>query len=149
MGTKQIELTSDQYRELLKLVYLGNWMKNAHLDEGEEMPDEIEQHLYSYAPAFGCDDIIDYDATSKKYFPSSDLEDDCDTTVQVYDDFVFWEEMAWRLAERDFERIYDHTQILCMTEVEIMREKQALADRYFEEFSVNGVQFLNLSKPLP
>ena len=149
MGTKKVELTSDQYRQLLKLVYLGNWMQNAHLDEEDEVPDEIEQLLYAYAPAFGCDDIVDFDAASKKYYPSSDLEEECDGTVQVYDDFVFWEELAWRLAERDFERKYDHAQILCMTENEIMREKQNLADRYFEEFSVNGVKSLNLSKPLP
>lgn len=145
MGTKKIELTSEQYRQLLKLVHLGNWMQNAHLDEGEDAINEIEQTLCTYASSFGSDDLADYDVVTKKYSLSSDFEEELDTTIQEYDDFVFWEELAWRIAERDFERIYDHAQILCMTEEEIMREKHTLADRLFEEFSINGIKNLNLS----
>src|SRR6266702_3421575 len=109
-------------------------MSSAHKDDGDPMVDEIEQLMYSYAPVFGLNDIVEFDTSLNKYLPSSDFEEEEETSVQEYDDYVFWEELAWRMAERDFTKKYDHAQILCMTGDEILREKNTIADRYFEEF---------------
>ena len=145
MTTKKIELTPDQYRQLMKLVYLGYWMSSAHKDDSEPLVDDIEQLMYTYAPVFGFNDIVEFDTTINKYLPSSDFEEELEIPVQEYDDYVFWEELAWRMAERDFTKKYDHAQILCMTGDEILREKNTLADRYFEEFGINGVENLHFT----
>jgi len=31
-----------------------------------------------------------------------ELEDTMDPMIQDYDDYTFWDELAWRIAERDF-----------------------------------------------
>ena len=142
--TKRIELTSEQYLLLIKLVYLGYWMSSAHKDDADPLIDDIEQHIYSFASIFDLNNSVEFDKSLNKFMPSSDFEEEMETSVQEYDDYIFWEELSWRLAERDFTRKFDHAQILCMTVDEILREKNTIADRYFEEFGINGVENLNL-----
>jgi hypothetical protein len=74
------------------------------------------------------------------------MEEELDLVVQDYDEYVFWEELAWRMAERDFTKKFDHAQILCMTSDEIFREKNTIADKYFEEFNVSGIENLGFVK---
>jgi hypothetical protein len=143
MITKKLELTSQQYNQLIKLVYLGYWMSNAQKDDPDPFADEIEQHIYSYASVFGYSHLIEFDTTLNKYLPATDFEEEMESSVQAYDDYVFWEELAWRMAERDFSKKFDHAHVLCMTGDEILREKNTIADRYFEEFKLNGVENLH------
>jgi len=146
MESKKIDITREQFSRLLKLVYLGRWMVNSHRDEPDNSMEDIEQYLFSVAPGFGYDDLVDFDQTYKKFFPSSELEETMDPIIQEYDDYTFWDELAWRMAERDFDQKFDHAQVLCMTSEEIFREKNVLADKYFEEFSSNGIDKLSIAK---
>ncbi len=143
---KNIEFTSDQFRQLVKLVYLGHWISNSHKDEPDKLFDEMQQYIYSRAKVFACDDLVDFDSTYNKTYPSLDMEEELDVVVQDYDEYVFWEELAWRMAERDFAKKFDHAQILCMTSDEIFREKNTFADKYFEEFNISGIENLTLEK---
>lgn len=136
----KIEMTTDQFRQLLKLVYLGKWMVTSHHDIPDESLSEIEQVLLLQAKKYGLDDMIEFDAAENKYHPSDSIEEEMETLIQEYDDFTFWDELAWQMAERDFSKKFDQAQILCMTTDEIFREKNTLADKYFEEFSENGVE---------
>jgi hypothetical protein len=144
MSTKKIEFTSEQFTELLKVVYLGHWMANSHRDEPNNTFEEIEQHIYSNAHSFGLNHYIEFDQESQKYLPSPELEEETDPIIEDYDDNTFWDELAWRMAERDFSNKYDEAKVLCMTGDEIFREKNTLADKYFEEFSTNGIQKMML-----
>jgi hypothetical protein len=145
MGSKKIEFTSDQYLLALKLVYLGRWMLNSHSDTPDKTIDEIEQYFFQQAKSFSFDDLVEFDPQYKKYFPSEEFEEELETQISEYDDFTFWDELAWRMAERDFALHYDQAQILCMTSDEIFREKNNLADKYFEEFKTNGIEHLVLT----
>ena len=136
----KIEFTAGQFQELLKTIYLGRWMISAHHDDPDTSMSEIEQVVYSKAQNFGLSDLVDFDSDNNRYFPSDQLEEEMETVIQEYDDFTFWDQLAWQMAERDFERKFDHAQILCMTNEEIFREKNILADRYFDEFAAHGVE---------
>ncbi len=146
MESKKIEFTQEQFLQLLKLVYLGRWMANSHRDETDKSLEELEQHFFSNATTYGFTDMVDFDNKYKKFFPAIELEDTMDPMIQDYDDYTFWDELAWRIAERDFVQKFDHAQVLCMTSDEIFREKNTLADKYFEEFSTNGIDHLLLTK---
>jgi hypothetical protein len=146
MEMKKIEFTREQYILMLKLVYLGRWMASSHHDEPDKSLEEIEQYIYSYAKSFGYDDMVDFDTNYKKYYPSAELEEDLDPIISEYDDNTFWDELAWRMAERDFSQKYDEAQVLCMTSDEIFREKNILADKYFDEFRTHGIEHVNFTK---
>jgi len=144
--TKKIELTSDEYKNLLRLVYLGHWMSNSHRDDPIVELDAVENLLYSYAPEFGFEELVDQDTKLNRFYPSFLFETEMDPYIQEYDDYTFWDELAWHMAERDFEKKYDQAQTLVMTTEEILREKDAFVEKYYSEFDLNGVDNLTLKK---
>ncbi|HEY4784753.1 MAG TPA: hypothetical protein VIH57_01835 [Bacteroidales bacterium] len=142
----KIEFTAEQFQQLLKITYLGRWMVSAHHDDPDTSMEEVEQVVYSHAKNVGLSDLIDFDLNNNKYLPSDQLEEEMEPVIQEYDDFTFWDQLAWQMAERDFARKFDQSQILCMTDEETFREKNILADRYFDEFAAHGVENLDLLK---
>jgi len=140
MENLKIQLNPSLFKQLLQVVYLGRWMASSHHDDPDISMKEIEQHIYSHAGKFGLESMVDLDATHNKYLPSATFEEEMLPVIQEYDDFTFWDELAWQMAERDFAKKFDHAQILCMTSDEIFREKNVLADKYFDEFSTNGLE---------
>lgn len=144
MGTRKIELTSEQFRNLMKLVYLGHWMANSHRDEPVSEIDEVENIIYSYAEQFGCADWVDGDQKTNHYYPSSELEEEMDPYLEEYDDYTFWDELAWRLADRDFETKFDPGKVIVMTTEEILREKDIIVQKYVNEFNKQGLENVNV-----
>jgi hypothetical protein len=146
MNKKKIEFTYEQFLQLLRLVYLGKWMASSHLDDPDKSMEDFEQYIYSHAKDYEADKFVDFDTTYKTYFPSAMLEDEMAHIIQDYDDFTFWDELAWQLAERDFTKKFDKAQVLCMTNEEIFREKNTMADQYFDEFAENGIEHFIVNK---
>ena len=146
METKKIEFTNEQYRNLLKLVYLGHWMANSHRDEPITKLDEIENYLYSFADTFNSTDLIDMDTKLDNHYPTLDFENEMDPYVQDYDEYTFWDELAWRLADRDFEEKYDPARTIVMTGEEIIIQKDSMVEKYYQEFDLHGLDNLILKK---
>jgi len=144
MDKIKIEFDASMFRQLIQLVYLGRWMESSHQEDPDKSMKEIEQHVYSHAKKFNIDDLIDYDTVHNKYLPSEQFEEEMTPVIQEYDDFTFWDELAWQMAERDFAKKFDHAQILCMTSDEIFREKNIIADKYYDEFSTKGLDNFKL-----
>jgi hypothetical protein len=69
-----------------------------------------------------------------------------DPYVQDYDEYTFWDELAWRLADRDFEEKYDPAQTIVMTGEEIIVQKDSMVEKYYQEFDLHGLDNLILKK---
>jgi hypothetical protein len=143
---KKIEFTSEQFFQLMRLVYLGRWMTTSHHEEPDQSVEDLEQYIYAHAKDYGLGDFVDFDPKENKFLPVAELDEEMEPIIQEYDDFSFWDQLAWQLAERDFSNKFDHSKILCMTADEIFREKNAIADKYFDEFSESGLNKFSFNK---
>lgn len=147
MNSIKIEFNNQLFRQLVQLVYLGRWMIASHEKEDtDNSMKEVEQHIYKQANTLRLNELIEFDPVTKQYSPTSFMEEQMTPMIQEYDDFTFWDELAWQMAERDFSKKYDQTQIMCMTDDEIFREKNILADKYIDEFSANGLDNFKIIK---
>ncbi len=73
----EIKFTKEQYEDLIKIVYLGNWMINTfRTDDRIEKFEELEQHILSYSREFGLQESIIYDDSLKKYYFTKSLEEE-------------------------------------------------------------------------
>jgi hypothetical protein len=96
-----IKLNSNQYKALLKLIYLGEWVLNSNLDRSGEkltIEEEVEQIVYASNPEPG---LFEYDNEFGLYFPTRDFEDKMQKFIDDYNNYNFWEELAYQLADRD------------------------------------------------
>ncbi|PIZ49450.1 hypothetical protein COY29_01860 [Candidatus Woesebacteria bacterium CG_4_10_14_0_2_um_filter_39_14] len=153
-----IGLTRKQFKALLKVVYLGNWVANAYRTEDMQKEYErIEDYIFSLAPQFGMGEYMDHEESDgDKYYPTNFFEETTDVHKlhEEYDEETMWDELAERLGKRDFFKKYSKEEIQNMSREEHFIKLSECIDVWNEEFSTYGLDRFrikneNLSLPHP
>ena len=134
----KIELTDMEYRRLLDMVYIGNWILNSTRG-GDRITqyDKVESKLFAYAPHHEMPTLAEVVSGTAK--PSAEFENGgIHEAIAEYEDSVFFEILAEELARRDmdFEPIGP----------ENFSELTDRIDEYIEEFEQNGIDNISLDK---
>lgn len=97
----QFELTAKEYRRLLDLVYIGNWVLNSTRgDDRFQDYDDVESKLFSLCRGTGMDILAeDWNGT---VIPSKAYEEGgIHQAIAYYEDNIFYEILAEELSRRD------------------------------------------------
>ena len=144
----KIDLTNDEYRKLLDLLYLGNWVMTANdteNDESKKKYEEITQKIYSYAKDFECDELVEFNAEFGEYFETVELEEsEVSQYLQEYDENNFWDTLIMRLAERDYLREITPREFNKLSSEEKITGTQKHEQKWEDEFSKNGINNLKI-----
>lgn len=99
----KIEMTENQFRRLLDLVYIGNWVVNSiRGDDRIEEFDEVESLVFSHCPEHGMKSLVQMEQGIA--FPSQAfIEGGIHEAVMDYEDTAFFEILAEEFARRDME----------------------------------------------
>ncbi len=142
----KIEFTKDQYENLLKMAYLGNWMINAFREENETTPEyeQLEEYLLKHAKDFDLEHLAIED--SGNFFPSADLEADeeMDTYMDEYKDEVFWEQLAYRLSLKDLLNKFGEEELNDMEPEKRFLLISNLEEQYNEELYRTGLENVSI-----
>ena len=133
-----IELTEKEFRRLLDMVYIGNWILNSTRENDRiEDYDQVESKIFAQCAKAGMHSL--YEIQDGEVYPSAAFEDGgIHEAIIDYEDTVFFEILAEELARRDmnFEPINS----------ENFDELTDRIDEYIEEFEQNGVENISLDK---
>ncbi|MFC1612955.1 hypothetical protein ACFL23_01350 [Patescibacteria group bacterium] len=144
----KINFTKKQFENLLKLVYLGAWMANAHrTDDRIKKYDNLEHYIFSFAKEFGFEEYVDNEAVGDgEFYPTRVFEEDTDVHQlhDEYDDETFWDEIIDRMAHRDFIRKYGIDKIQKMGREERWEKLGEFEDKYADEIDKNGIDRLEI-----
>lgn len=127
----QIDLTPKEFRRLLDLVYIGNWVLNSTRgDDRFQDYDDLESKIFSLSPALSenWNGIV---VPSQAY-----AEGGIHEAIAYYEDNVFYEILAEELSRRDM----DYPEITEENYDEIVGRM----NRYMSEFESSGVDHLVL-----
>lgn len=144
----KINLTKKQYESLVKAVYLGNWMANAHRtgqsnDPHKKEYNEIADYIYSLSTEFGLPDNYEYEVEfSDGPYGTSEVEG----LHEEYDEDSFWSEVPERLGTRDFFKKYSKKEREKMTEEEHFIKMQECIIPWEEEIDDNGIDRLEIKE---
>lgn len=133
----KIELSGKQFRRLLDLVYIGNWVLNSTRG-ADRIPDfdRVESYLFSLCPQFGMDTLCDL--RSGEALPSQAFsEGGIHEAILDYEDTVFFEILAEELAHRDVADCGGDSD-----------ELARLTHAYISEFERNGVNNISVDAEL-
>ena len=135
-----IELSKKEFRRLLDLVYIGNWILNS--TRGKDRfgdYDQVESKLFGLCRGTGMDTLVEKwegeDIPSKAF-----AEGGIHEAIMDYEDTVFFEILAEELARRDM----DYQPL----SRENYDELVSRMDEYIAEFEANGTDNLVLSTEL-
>ena len=145
-----ISLSREQYELLLKIVYLGNWLINAHRTEDiKKEYEQIEDYIFSLAPQFGFEEYLNHEESDgDRCFPTRFFEEETDVNAlhDEYDDNTFWDELPERLGKRDFFEKFTEKEIKKMSREEWFKKLFDCIDVYNDEFATNGIERLRIDK---
>lgn len=133
--TMEIALTPKQYKALVNLVYLGEWMANAQRNPADVVKEyrEVSELLYSRAKDAGLEAYVE-----------KEMEPVLEPHIEEYDEDNFWEKLESRLAERDLERQFGREAVQEMSVEEFFTNMQIHEERYARAFEKNGLSGLVL-----
>ena len=131
-----IDLTKKEFRLLLDLVYIGNWVLNSTRGEDRFAPyDNLESKLFGLTRENGMDILVEKwnntDVPSKAYCDGGIHE-----AIAYYEDNVFYEILAEELSRRDMQ--YPEINEENYDEIVVRM------NRYMSEFQVSGLDHLVL-----
>ena len=99
----EIKLTQKQYRRLLDLVYIGNWVLNSTRDNDRiKEYDEVESLIFSHCVTHGMVplvEVLDGELIPSRAFSEGGIHE----AIAAYEDDMFFEILAQELALRDME----------------------------------------------
>ena len=128
-----IDLTDKEFRRLLDMVYIGNWILNSTraADRFEDY-DIVQEKLFSLCAKSGMRSLIQ--VWHGHVFPAKAYEDGgIHEAIADYEDAVFFDILAEELSRRDLGEDIDDFGALT-----------ARMDEYMAEFEKNGVANLTV-----
>ncbi len=134
----QIELSNKEFRRLLDMVYIGNWILNSTRgDDRFKDYDDLESKLFALCRGCGMDVLAeDWEDT---VIPSRAYEQGgIQEVIAYYEDNVFYEILAEELSRRDM----DYPEINADNYDEIVTRMS----QYMQEFECSGVEHLVLEE---
>ena len=129
----QIELTPKEFRRLLDMVYIGNWVLNSTRGEDRFADyDNLESKLFALSPALS--EVWNGTIVPSRAYTEGGIHE----AIAYYEDNVFYEILAEELSRRDM----DYPEINDDNYDEIVGRM----DRYMSEFELSGVDHLVLEE---
>ena len=131
-----IDLTDKEFRRLLDMVYIGNWVLNSARGEDRfEDYDIVQEKLFSLCGKNGMKSLIQN--WHGHVFPSRAYEDGgIHEAIADYEDAVFFDILSEELARRDIEESGGNADDIA--------ELAVAMDGYLAEFEKNGITNLRV-----
>ena len=127
----QLELTKKEFRRLLDLVYIGNWVLNSTRGNDRFQDyDLVQSKVFSLCPGLSRT-LGPLAVPSREY-----IEGGIHEAISYYEDNIFYEILAEELSRRDM----DYPEITSENYPEIAERMQ----QYMQEFETCGVDHLKL-----
>ena len=132
----ELHLTEKQYRRLLDLVYIGNWVLNSTRGEDRIRDyDQVESLVFSHCLDHGMTPLVELyngDVIPSRAFAEGGIHE----AIMAYEDVTFFEILAEELALRDLdaERATEENYDEVMDRME----------QYMGEFEAHGTDHISV-----
>lgn len=134
----QIDLTNKEFRMLLDMVYIGNWVLNSTRGEDRFKDyDDIESKLFALChgtPLRSLAEVADGTTVPSRAYTQGGIHE----AIAFYEDNVFYEILAEELSRRDM----NYPEVTAENYSEIIDRM----NRYMDEFELSGVDHLVLEE---
>ena len=132
----EIKLTQKQFRRLLDLVYIGNWVLNSTRgDDRIRQYDRVESLIFSHCLSNGMADLTELyegELIPSRAFAEGGIHE----AIMAYEDVSFFEILAEELALRDLD--------IERATAENYNEVVERMEQYMGEFAAHGTEHISV-----
>lgn len=135
----KINFTKKEYRTLLDIIHIADWVLHAHDTEGRTDTQEYEalfQKLFSLAEEMGYADLIQVSKEDGKFYPTFNFESEsvAEDLIQEFENNSFWEELTSRLARRDVLKEKNAESVAELSDEEWFSAMTVAEEKWVKEF---------------
>ena len=144
---RSLPLTREEYRELIRLLLIGEYIRGEALalrEEDDRAPWRVLQKMLSVASEYGASDVS---IKHRDHLdPSHSIEKEViENDLGFYLNEAFWRRLESDLAERDLFRLMPESERSFFSEADIKERRAKLADLYAAEFERNDLERLEIN----
>jgi|688.fasta_scaffold290548_1 hypothetical protein len=143
LGIMKIHFTKKEYRLLLDMLYIADWVMHSHQlisERGHKEHEALYDKIKSYYREMEAEDIIEYSKETDSYYETREYEEKTlEEFITPYDEDIFWEELVDRLAKRDVFRKIGIEKYNKMELIERIKTMSEAAEQYENEFEEHGL----------
>lgn len=138
----KINITKKEYRLLVEMLYLADWMMHSHSIERPYQEHEmLKNKLLSFYKEMDAEDIIEQSKQSDDYYEVNEFDEYIhEKFIDPYDTETFWDELIDRLAMRDLINEIGIEKYKSMEGMERITRSEEVRERYANEFEHNGLK---------
>ena len=144
MSEINIVFSKEELGLLLKLLYSGSFVIEAENEEKDKNINSIIQKVLFSAKINKAYRGIEFNQETNEY----ELSEKADEALnEEFDEFVeetFWEELLFRLGQRDIIKDIGEKEYRKMSEEELEEKHEEAEDKYRNEFDKNGIKNLEI-----
>ena len=147
----KINFTKKEYRLLVDLLYLSDWILNSHVvdieKEGYPEHKALHKKILSNYKEMDAEDIITYDKELDDYFETGEYSESLhEQFLDPYEEKTFWDELIDRLAVRDLAKEVGEEKFRTMERMERFTRLEELSEHYANEFENHGLEHVQIQK---
>lgn len=143
----KINFTKKEYRVLLEMLYISDWVISSHVTEIDPNKDHgaLRKKILSHYKEMGAADIVEYNKDHDEYYEMVDLEDHMqEEFLDPYNYSFFWDELIDSLARRDFIKEVGSVKYSQMEPLERATGTDKYKSLYANNFEEFGLKNLHL-----
>ena len=144
----RIELTKEQFKEMLLAAMLYSWVRGGLVDSrGEDFKkyEELEKYLLKIAKDNELQDLVE--EFHDHLVPTDELAELEEEIMEEYDDDIFWHELVTRLGGRDFWRTVTPEERKTVEEKGWLPERvSGIYEKYEKEFEERGLDRVRIDE---
>ena len=140
----KIFFTKKEYRVLVEMLYLADWVMNSHHLLSEEINVDhkiLYKKLLAYSVEMKADDITVYDKNLAAYYLTKEHDEYLrEKHIEPYEEEIFWENLIDRLSRRDVINKVGMDKFQSMDLKERFTELGKFEEKYNLEFETHGLE---------
>ncbi|HNY22182.1 MAG TPA: hypothetical protein PKO22_08555 [Treponemataceae bacterium] len=146
MDEVSLKLTKDECKQLLRHIYIANWILTATKDTPERATEDFNQKILKFLKANAIEDHIDKDKKLNMYFVDEKLESEFLEEIEDYNEDVFIEELIDQLSKKELAKLYGEKELADMNETKFNKVFDGIQEKYIAEIETNGMRNIELVK---
>ena len=144
MSEINITVTKEEISLLLKLVYSGSFVLDHEEDDTEKKINDLIQKVLLAAKVNKAYRGIEFDQERNEYVLTEKAEEALGEEFEEFIEESFWEEILYRLGQRDLIKEIGEKEYRKMSEEEVVERQEKSEGKYREEFEKNGIKNLGI-----
>jgi hypothetical protein len=144
MDEISLSMSRTDFQQLLKHVFIANWIMTATKEVKDKKIEEFIQKILKFSKTNQIENQIEKDKKQNMYFLDEDLESKFLGEIDEYNQDIFIEELIDQLTKKELANTYTEEDLSNMNEIKFNKIFDVIQEKYISEIEKNGIKNIGL-----